>query len=38
MSGAPKRRGTIQFPKVPIKIGITRKKIITKAWRVTTEL
>jgi hypothetical protein len=31
MSGAPNIRGTSQFPKPPIKIGITIKKIITKA-------
>lgn len=31
MSGAPIMRGTSQFPKPPIMIGITMKKIITKA-------
>jgi hypothetical protein len=31
MSGAPNIKGTKMFPKVPIKIGITVKKIITKA-------
>jgi len=31
MSGAPIIRGTNQFPKPPIMIGITMKKIITKA-------
>lgn len=30
--------GINQFPKVPIKIGITRKKIIRKAWAVTKVL
>jgi len=38
MSGAPIKTGTIQFPKPPIKIGITIKKIITKPWDVTTAL
>jgi hypothetical protein len=38
ISGAPIKRGTIQFPKPPIIIGITIKKIITKAWAVTTTL
>jgi hypothetical protein len=31
MSGAPNISGRNQFPKPPIKIGITMKKIITKA-------
>ena len=31
ISGAPIIKGTNQFPKPPIKIGITEKKIITKA-------
>jgi len=31
ISGAPSIRGTNQFPKPPIIIGITIKKIITKA-------
>lgn len=31
MSGAPISKGTIQFPNPPIIIGITMKKIITKA-------
>ena len=31
MSGAPIRRGVIQLPNPPIKVGITKKKIITKA-------
>ena len=38
MSGAPIIRGTNQFPNPPIIIGITMKKIITKAWAVTTTL
>lgn len=38
MSGAPIIRGTNQFPKPPIMIGITIKKIITKAWAVTITL
>lgn len=31
ISGAPIIRGTSQFPKPPIIIGITMKKIMTKA-------
>lgn len=38
MSGAPIISGTSQFPNPPIIIGITMKKIITKAWAVTTTL
>lgn len=38
ISGAPIIRGTNQFPKPPIIIGITIKKIITNAWAVTTTL
>lgn len=38
MSGAPIINGTSQFPKPPIMIGITIKKIITKAWAVTITL
>jgi hypothetical protein len=38
MSGAPIKRGTNQFPKPPIKTGITIKKIIIKACAVTTTL
>lgn len=38
MSGAPIIRGTSQFPNPPIIIGITMKKIITKAWAVTITL
>ena len=35
ISGAASIRGTNQFPKPPIIIGMTMKKIITKAWAVT---
>ena len=38
ISGEPNINGTSQFPKHPIRIGITMKKIITKAWAVTTTL
>lgn len=38
ISGAPSIKGSNQFPKPPIKIGITRKKIIRKACAVTTVL
>ena len=38
MSGAPNINGTSQFPNPPIIIGITMKKIITKAWAVTMTL
>jgi hypothetical protein len=38
ISGAPIIIGTNQFPNPPIKIGITMKKIIKKAWAVTTTL
>lgn len=38
MSGAPIIRGISQFPKPPIMIGITIKKIITNAWAVTSTL
>jgi len=38
ISGDPIIRGTSQFPKHPIKIGITIKKIIIKAWAVTITL
>ena len=38
MSGAPIIRGTNQLPNPPIKIGITIKKIRTKAWAVTMVL
>ena len=38
MSGAPIISGTSQFPKPPIMMGITIKKIMTKAWAVTITL
>jgi hypothetical protein len=38
ISGAPIIRGTNQLPNPPIIIGITIKKIITKAWAVTNTL
>lgn len=38
MSGAPIIIGTNQFPNPPIMMGITIKKIITKAWAVTIVL
>lgn len=38
MSGAPIISGTSQFPNPPIIMGITMKKIMTKAWAVTTTL
>jgi len=38
MSGLPNIKGTNQFPNPPIMIGITIKKIITKAWAVTIVL
>lgn len=38
ISGAPIINGTSQFPKPPIMIGITIKKIITNAWAVTITL
>lgn len=38
ISGAPIIKGTSQFPKPPIMIGITMKKIITKACAVTITL
>jgi hypothetical protein len=38
MSGAPSISGTNQFPNPPIMIGITMKKIITKACAVTITL
>lgn len=38
ISGAPNIKGTNQFPNPPIMIGITIKKIITKAWAVTMTL
>lgn len=38
MSGAPIISGTSQFPNPPIMMGMTMKKIITKAWAVTITL
>lgn len=38
MSGAPIMSGISQFPNPPIMIGITIKKIITKACAVTITL
>lgn len=38
ISGAPSIKGTSQFPNPPIIKGITRKKIMTKAWAVTITL
>ena len=38
ISGAPIIKGTNQLPNPPIKIGITIKKIIIKAWAVTMTL
>jgi len=38
ISGADTIKGINQFPNPPIKAGITIKKIMTKAWAVTTTL
>ena len=38
ISGAPNIKGINQFPNPPIKIGITIKKIMTKACAVTITL
>ncbi len=38
MSGAPIMIGTNQLPKPPIMAGITMKKIMIRAWAVTTAL
>jgi len=38
ISGAPIIKGTNQFPKPQIKVGITAKKIIINAWAVTIVL
>jgi len=38
ISGDPSISGTNQLPNPPIKTGITIKKIIIKAWAVTTTL
>jgi len=38
ISGAPSISGTNQLPNPPMNTGITRKKIIRKAWAVTKVL
>lgn len=38
ISGAPIINGSIQLPKPPIIVGMTMKKIITKACDVRTTL
>jgi len=38
MSGALTINGTSQFPNPPIMVGITKKKIMMKAWAVTITL
>ena len=38
ISGAPIMRGVNQLPKPPIRVGITKKKIMIKACAVTIEL
>jgi len=38
ISGAPSISGRSQFPKPPMKTGITKKKIIKNAWAVTMVL
>lgn len=38
ISGAATIRGSSQFPNPPMKVGITKKKIIRRAWAVTMEL
>jgi hypothetical protein len=38
LSGAPIRIGTRTLPKPPIRIGLTLKKILRKAWAVITTL
>jgi hypothetical protein len=38
ISCAPNNKGSRKFPNAPIKIGITIKKIIKKACKVTTLL
>jgi len=38
ISADPSIKGTSQLPNPPIRIGMTIKKIITKAWAVTTTL
>jgi len=38
ISGAQTSKGTSQFPKPPIIVGITKKKIMINAWAVTITL
>lgn len=38
MSGAFTMRGTSQLPNPPIMVGMTKKKIMIKAWAVTITL
>ena len=38
ISGAITISGTSQLPKPPIIVGITKKKIMIKAWAVTITL
>ena len=38
MSGAPSINGKSQLPNPPMNTGITKKKIIKKAWAVTNVL
>jgi hypothetical protein len=38
ISGEPNINGMSQFPNPPISTGMTIKKIIIKAWAVTTTL
>ncbi len=38
MSGEPIINGTSQLPNPPIRMGITIKKIMMKAWAVTKTL
>jgi hypothetical protein len=38
ISGAPIKMGTKKLPNPPIRIGMTVKKIIIKAWLVTIVL
>ena len=38
ISGAPNIKGSNQLPNPPMAIGITKKKIMMKAWAVTITL
>lgn len=38
MSGVPSISGISQFPKPPIMMGMTMKKIMMNAWAVTNTL